>query len=138
MKKALATTAVLFLYIFVFEWVFHGIMLAEQYRATAYLWRPESEMMARMGWMVGGQFLIAVFLSRIFGHLESGYVKMGALLGALYGAGQLIMYSVAPYTLLLTVVWVVGAVVEYALAGLVYGFVVALLLRRTVSQDYIP
>jgi len=124
MKSTILATIALFAYVFVFEWVFHGMILADMYQATADIWRTEEEMMSKMGWMIGGQFLMAVFLVQIFQYLETGFTKVGALLGALYGSGQLVMYSVAPYPMLLIASWIAGGIVEYAVAGLLYCCVV--------------
>ena len=83
MKCNVIATAVLFVYIFVFEWVFHGVILADMYQSTAELWRSEEAMMVKLGWMIAGQALIAIFLVQIFRQLQSNAVKVGALLGAL-------------------------------------------------------
>ena len=32
-----------FLFIFFYEWIFHGVVLKETYLQTANLWRPESD-----------------------------------------------------------------------------------------------
>ena len=124
MKCNVIATAVLFVYIFVFEWVFHGVILADMYQSTAELWRSEEAMMEKLGWMIAGQALIAIFLVQIFRHLQSNTVKVGALLGALYGSAQLVMYSVAPYPLGLTLIWIVGGIVEYTLAGVLFCWMV--------------
>lgn len=129
MKTVAISTIVLFVYIFFYEWILHGVLLDASYLATAELWRSEEAMLEKMGFMVGGQFLIAVFLVQIFQRMPSGWIFVGLCLGALYSAGQLVMYAVAPYPLDLTVKWIVGALVEYGLAGVIYGVLAARLAR---------
>lgn len=111
-----------FVFIFIFEMVFHGMLLGETYKTTAQLWRPESEMEAYMPWMLGGQLLFSVmfcyiytFAAKCTGMMEG--VRYGLLIGLLMASTNIIFYSVQPLPLDLVVIWIVGGLLETALAG---------------------
>lgn len=124
MNKYLKSLFIIFIFIFLYEWLLHGFILKGAYEATASLWRPEANMQKLLPFMFIGQFFIAFFACLLFARSDSSKVKdfviFGALLGALAGAGQVIMYTVAPYPLYLTVSWIAGGVVEFALAGYLF------------------
>ncbi len=118
-KFVLATLAV-FGFIFVFEWIFHGIFLNDFYEETQYLWRPKGE--ANMTIMVFAQMLFALVFVRIFTH---GYQNKGAMEGVRYGAliglllipNSLIFYAVQPLPEALVTLWIIGGMVEMILCG---------------------
>ena len=124
MNKYLKSLFVMFVFIFLYEWLLHGIILKDSYQATASLWRPEAQMQKLLPFMFAGQFFIAFFVCLLFARSDSTRVKdfviFGALIGALAGSGQVIMYSVAPYPMYLTVCWIIGGVIEFALAGYLF------------------
>jgi hypothetical protein len=121
-KRFLLAWIGVFVVIFGFEWLFHGMYMKEMYLQTASLWRTEAEMHALFHWMLIGQFLFAGIFSYIFtkGYENKGIgegVRYGFLIGLLMGAPQLIMYAVAPYPMEMIVKWIVGGIVEFCLAG---------------------
>jgi hypothetical protein len=65
-KSLLITILVAFITVFATDFLIHGVLLAGTYKATASLWRPEAEMMAKMPWMMLGQFLAAAAFTMIF------------------------------------------------------------------------
>ena len=124
MKKCIITVVALFVYIFIADMIFHGFLLRDTYMATAQLWRPEADMKSYMIYMIAGQFLIALFMASIFTHGYKGTgikegVKFGLLLGGLEAGKNLIMYSVAPYPMSLTLSWIGIAFVESVIAGII-------------------
>lgn len=124
MKKCTLSVIVLFVFIFIADFVFHGILMRDSYMATAQLWRPEAEMQSYMGYMLAGQFLIALFLASVFVHGYKGTgikegVKFGLLMGGLEAGKNFIMYAVAPYPMSLSLCWIGIAFVESILAGII-------------------
>ena len=129
-KKLLICTLVVFFGICVSDYLIHGVILRNLYLDTAPLWRPESEMMAYMGHRFFGQFITSFFFSLIF---AKGYEGKGMLEGARFGLilggfemGQhFVMHAVAPYPVLLTLLWIcfgfIQSVFVGIIASLVYG-----------------
>ena len=113
-----------FVFVFIYEWVFHGVFLEGLYQQTSHLWRTEEEMFLKFHWMVIGQLVLSVMFCFIF---TKGYENRGIGEGVRYGlwmaiflsSPSLIMYAVAPYPFALIAAWIVGGVVEFMIAGVI-------------------
>src|SRR5690349_12907057 len=100
-KRLLLAIVAVFVFIFAFEWVFHGVLLKGIYAETANLWRPESEMTARFHWLVIGQAVIAVMFGVLFARGfaaggVAGGIRLGIIIGLLRIGLDLITYAVQP------------------------------------------
>ena len=123
-KRLVISSIAVFIFIFIFEWLFHGMILADAYQATAQLWRTEADMQSHFYWMLLGQLLFAVMFCFIF---TKGYQQKGLAEGARYGfymalfisTTTLVMYAVTPYPGTLVTAWIIGGIVELVLAGMI-------------------
>ncbi len=130
LKRLILTALTLFVVVFVFEWVFHGGLMASVYEQTAELWRSEQEMTDRFVWMIVGQLMLASAVALLFAWgCKAGGVREGLTLGAILAllrmAGNTVMYVVAPYPVRLIAWWDAGATIEMLLLGLVAGLIYA-------------
>jgi len=111
-----------FTFIFIFDWVFHGILLESSYQATYALWRSKDEMTAHFPWLVAGQLSMAVFITLLYygfvrdRRLGSG-LGFGLVIGLFMASPYLINYAVTPYPLSLVASWIGGSIVEFFLVG---------------------
>ena len=111
-----------FAFIFIFEWVFHTVLLESSYQATAAFWRSQDEMTAHFPWLVAGQFGTAVFITLVYygfvrdRRLASG-LRFGLVIGLFMASPFLINYAVTPYPMSLVISWMGGSVVEFFLIG---------------------
>ncbi len=133
-KRFVLAGLAVFVFIFFYEWVLHGMILKNLYIASPNLWRTEAEMERYFLWLVLGQFLVAIIFAYIFlkGYENRGVAegaRYGFLIGLLFGAPTLIMYAVQPLQPILVVAWIVGGIVEYVLAGVI----LAAIYRRPAS-----
>ncbi len=118
-------SVVVFVFIAVYEWIFHGILLHDMYMQTVSLWRSEAEMQSNFHWLVLGQLFLAVMFCFIFtkGYENKGLaegLRYGVLIGLLVFIGRnLIMYAVQPLPAKLVIMWIVGGIIEMAIAGLI-------------------
>lgn len=124
MKKRLLTILAVFVTMFVLDFFIHGMILKPTYQATASMWRPEMSMPQYCIWMLAGKLVLSCFFTLIFipGYKGKGPkegVRFGFLIGGLQAGGQLIMYSVMPYPLHLTMSWILLGFVENAILGAV-------------------
>lgn len=122
-RYLLASIAV-FIFIFVFEWIFHGMFLEGIYMATANLWRTEEAMQELFYIMIVGQLLLALMFCFIFtrGYENRGIgegVRYGLYVGLLFAGPTLVMYAVAPYPINMVLYWIIGAIIEFILAGVI-------------------
>jgi hypothetical protein len=125
-RLVLACIAV-FVFVFGYEWVFHGILLKDAYAKTANLWRPDPEMQGYFGWLLLGQFILAVTFCLIYAvrsgshyHLGTG-VGYGFLIGLMRAGLGCITYAVQPVPGSLIGSWFVGGLIEVMLAGAILG-----------------
>ena len=121
-KRFISASIAVFLFIFFYDWVFHGIYLRDLYMQTQNIWRPETEMTQYFGWVVGGQALLSVIFCAIFlkGYENRGIfegVRYGFLIALLMTGPMLIMYAVQPIPIELLCNWVVGELIQYTVAG---------------------
>lgn len=94
-KRFVMASSSVFLFIVIYDWVFHGVVLEEIYQQTANLWRPESDMEFYFIWLTLGQFIFSMIFSLFFlrGYENKGMVegiKYGALMGVFFCTPNLI------------------------------------------------
>ena len=125
-KRLLLTALAVFVFIFAYEWVFHGILLKDTYGMTPNLWRPQTEMMQQFQWLVLGQIVIALVFTLLFaqgfsaGGVAAG-IKLGILVGLLRLGLDLITYAVQPLPAKLIVFWFFGGLLEAVVTGVIAG-----------------
>ena len=123
-KNLVFASLAVFIFIFLYDWVVHGMLLQDAYHATANLWRPEEDMAKFFQFMVAGQALLAFMFCFIFakGYEARGImegVRFGVYIGLLFSAKLLIMYAVAPYPLTLIYAWLGAKFGLTILAGVI-------------------
>ncbi len=122
-KSLLITILVAFVTVWVTDFLIHGVWLSATYGETKELWRPEAEMLAKMPFMLLGQFLVATSFTLIFAacvaekRCLSCSLKFSACIGVMTGGAQIIMYAVQPLPGLLVVKWCVAYLVQALVLG---------------------
>lgn len=125
---ALAIVAV-FAGVWVTDFLIHGVWLANAYKETMSLWRPEAEMRSHMGWLLLGQFLwAATFVlvwSKGFPATASlgGACLFGLTMGVFFQASTLVTYAVQPLPGHLALKWFVSNVAQGGLMGVIAFYV---------------
>lgn len=113
-----------FITVFVFDWLWHGILMMDMYNETAALWRSEAEMSDYFLFMLLMQFVLAKWLVFIYTRNVEGKgwtegLRYGALmggLGAIFGAQT---YAFMPLPVAIPAYWAVGYMIQFILVGLV-------------------
>jgi len=128
MKRCLLSVVAVFIFVFGFEWLFHGVLMADAYSQTASMWRTDEAMQAKFGWIIGGHFLFALMLTIVFkrGYENRGLlegVRFGIIMALLLNAPMLAMYAVAPYPDMMVVKWVAAGFVKLIGVGLILAFI---------------
>lgn len=128
MKRWWMTSGAVFAWIFATDFVIHGWYLGETYQMTANLWRSQDEMRNFMGWMTGGQALIAIWLSFIFtkGYENKGWqegVRYGFLIGLLVVSHYFMQYATTPMPMGLFMNWIWTGLAQCVGAGVVASLV---------------
>ncbi len=122
--RIFTATVAAFIFIFVFGWAFHGILLKDIYAGLpAGLYRPEAGMQDFILWLLGGQFVVAIALTLLISRAANNQgLKTGAyygfMIGLLSAGSQMATYALMPIPLELLAWWVAGSLVEMTLIGM--------------------
>lgn len=114
--------------IFLFDFLYHGMMLGKSYADTAEAWRPEEEMMSRMPLQISCYFIISIgfCLAWALGFGGRG-IKVGALYGCFLGimsiGGVLLNFVFLPIPDQFMLPWAIGGVLSSVIAGIVVALV---------------
>lgn len=136
-KRLTLAIVVMCVAVFLTNFLIHSVWLQSAYKETMSLWRTESEMNARFGWMLLGQFLFASTFTAIWaaGFAERQCVGCAicyGLLMALFGqAVTIINYVVMPLPPSLAVKWFVAGIAQ----GLVMGVLVYFLYKPKPAES---
>ena len=114
-----------FIFIAASDMLIHGLWLGPVYKATHELWRTEEQMNARLGWMFGGQFLIAVTFVTLWAVGFAGNAKLtcalkfGLFMGLFNQSQTMIGYVVTPMPGSLAAKWFCTGIAQAVLLGIV-------------------
>jgi hypothetical protein len=128
-KRLILAIVVVFVGIFITDFLIHGLWLKADYDSTMSLWRSEAEMQSYMGWMMAGQFLAAVTFTVLYalGFASKrcpGYACLyGLAMGLFMQANTFIMYAVQPLPLSLAIKWIAAGGAQAVVIGLLVYFV---------------
>ena len=97
-----------FVFIFLFEFLVHGILMMGMYEATMTVWRPQSE--SNMVIMMLSQFLTAMAISFFYPVLGSDKdckkaIPFGFGLGLVMAMPQIATYSYLPIPISISIAW---------------------------------
>lgn len=125
-KRNVKSAIAVFIFVFIYEWLLHGKLLAGQYQGTAHLWRTPDDFADFYPYMLLLQFVFSLWLATLFDkNYENKGVDEGIRFGTLIGTGLAIItlgwYVVLPVSSDLGITWALGAFVE----GLGVGYVLS-------------
>jgi hypothetical protein len=125
LKKFFIAFVAAWVWIFVFGWVYHGMLMHNTYAAMPNLMRAPAEVQFQL--IVLGQIVMAFFFTLIFvrgfgsGGGVAGGFRYGILLALFLCGLDVIDYAVEPLTTTVLFAWCVGGIVELAMAGVIVG-----------------
>jgi hypothetical protein len=126
---------VVFVFIFLAEWVFHGLIMDGFYDEAQHLLRPETDGGGCMIWMIIGFLLMAFGFCFIF---TKGYENKGIGEGIRFGlyvaiafsvSTSLIGFSVYPYP----ASWVIGWIIGEPIIAIISGIIIAAIYKPRVA-----
>ena len=124
-KSLIVTILVAFVTVAATDFLIHAVWLGTTYKATASLWRPEAELNTMRPLMMLGEFFAATAFTMIFAacvaekRSMSCTLKYAASMGVFSGAGQFMMYCVQPIPGSLAAKWILAAIVQAVLLGII-------------------
>jgi hypothetical protein len=125
-KKFFIAFVAAFVFLFVFGFLWYGMLMHGAHQAVPSLFRPEAEFKDHFSWLVLGHIVMAFFLTMLYVRfVPGGGVGAGATLGFLvalvYAGADLISFAVQPLTHKILAGWIVGDVIQFAIAGAIIG-----------------
>ena len=128
-SRYVLASVVVFVYFFLAEYVFHGVILSGWYEEGIHLLRPEAEATRYFVWMLLGFLILSFGFGFIFlkGYEGKGLCegfRFGLYVGIAFAAStSLINYAVFPFPGKWIVAWVIGYPVIMILAGMIFAAV---------------
>lgn len=117
---------VVFVYLFVIEWLFHGVIMNSWYQENLSLMRSRADAGSFAVWMILGFLVLAFGFCYVF---TKGYENKGLAEGIRYGlyvafafsiSMTLVNYSVFPWPAKWVIAWIIGGIIIMVLAGLIF------------------
>lgn len=121
-KKYILATIAAFIFIFILEWLWHGMLMKSMYETTKSVWRPEDP--AYMGYIFASQLLFALVLTFIYTKIGKHInynrgLAFGFFAGLLLAMPQLGSYSYLPIPLSISLMWMLASLLKGMGAGLI-------------------
>lgn len=116
-ERLVLSVVALFAFVFLFDWVYHGMLLRDLYTTTASLWRTTAQMQDYVHWAVIVQLLFVFVVTLIYARYAAGKgidegVRFGLYIGLLLGVMCFGMYAYMPIPISLALAWLVGDIIK--------------------------
>jgi hypothetical protein len=125
-KKFFFAFIAAWIFVFAFGFVWYGNLMHSIHDEVPVLWRTEADFGSHFPWLVLGHAVMAFFLTLLYasfvasGGAGAG-VKLGVMIAFLYIGNNLITFAVQPLTTKILAGWMVGGLLEFAIAGAIVG-----------------
>jgi hypothetical protein len=138
MKRFIIAFIAAYIFLFVWGWLFNGVLLKDVYAETPNLWRSQSEMASLFHWIIIGQALIVFSFVMIYANgFAGGGIMAGIRLGLLLeiaGIGmRLGFYALQPIPGKLILYGSIGGIIEMVIVGAMVGAIYKHATREAVS-----
>jgi hypothetical protein len=125
-KKFVIAFIAAFVFLFVFGFLWYATLMHGAHREVPTLLRPEADLNSYFGWIILGHVVMAFFFTLLCTrYVPTGgagaTTALGILVGLVYAGPHLISFAVQPLTTKILCGWIVGAVIQFAIAGAIIG-----------------
>ncbi len=125
-KKFFIAFVAAFAFIFVFGFIWYAKLMHGVYSEVPALWRPEAEHGSYFGWLIFGHIVMAFFLTLLCAKFvpaggAGACAGLGILVALVHIGIDFIFYAVQPLTTKILCGWIVGDLIQFAIAGAIIG-----------------
>ena len=125
-KRGVLALIAAFIFIFLFDFVWHGILMKPAYMETPEHWRPPAELQTHFGFLLLGQAVIAfaftgLYVSKVGRQSAATGLGYGIVIGILLAGGGLVRFAAEPLTPTVLGMWMVGGLIEFGAVGALVG-----------------
>ena len=126
MKRFILAFLAAYIFLFVWGWLFNGVLLKDVYAETPNLWRSQSEMASLFHWIIIGQALVVfsfvmIYASGFAGGGVIAGIRLGLLLEIAAIGMRLGFYAVQPIPGKLILYGSIGGLIEMVIGGAMVG-----------------
>ena len=126
-KKFFFAFIAAFVFLFVFGFIWYATLMHGAHREVATLF----------AWLIFGHIVMAFFLTLLCARFVPGGgagagATLGILVGLVYAGPHLISFAVQPLTTKIVCGWIVGGVIQFAIAGAIIGAIYKPASRTTI------
>jgi hypothetical protein len=125
-KRGFPAFLIAFVLIFLFGFLWHGMLMKGAYLETASLWRSEPDFQKHFWILILGHAVVAfaftgLYVSKVGSNSAATGLGYGIVLGILCAGVELIRFAVEPLTVRILLMWLVGDVLQFAIVGAAVG-----------------
>lgn len=125
-KRGFPAFLAAFVFIFLFGFVWHGILMKSAYMETSTLWRPEADFQNHFWILILGHAVIAfaftgLYVSKVGINSPASGIGCGIVIGILTSGVNLIRFATEPLTTKILWMWFAGDLICFALMGAIVG-----------------
>ena len=125
-KKFFLAFIAAFVFLFVFGFLWYAKLMHGAHREVPGLLRPEADLGNYFPWIICGHIVMAFFLAVLCSRFvpaggAGAAATLGILVALVYAGPHLITYAVQPITTTILCGWIVGALIQFAIAGAIIG-----------------
>jgi len=125
-KRGFIAFVIAFAFIFLFGFVWHGILMKGAYMETSALWRAEADFNSHFWILILGHAVVAfaftgLYVSKVGINSPGTGVGYGIVIGILGCGINLIRFAVEPLTTKILGLWFAGDLICFALMGAIVG-----------------
>ena len=115
-----------FVVIFLFGFVWHGFLMKGMYAETASLWRSQTDFQNHFWVLILGHAVVAfaftgLYVSKVGLNSSSVGLGYGIVIGMFAAGVEIIRFAVEPLTTKILLMWIIGDILQFAIAGAVIG-----------------
>jgi hypothetical protein len=115
-----------FVLVFLFGFVWHGVLMKGMYNETASLWRTEGDFQNHFWILILGHAVVAfaftgLYVSKVGLNSAATGLGYGVVIGIFCAGVELIRFAVEPITTKILCMWIVGDIIQFAVVGAVVG-----------------
>lgn len=125
-KRGFPAFIAAFVGIFLFEFLWHGMLMKSAYMEVPSMWRPPDEFSSHFLFLILGQLVVAfaftgLYVSKVGVNSAATGAGYGIVIGLLCAGGGLIRFAVEPITTKILCMWIAGGLIEFAIIGAIVG-----------------
>ena len=125
-KRGFLAFIVAFVFMFLFGFLWHGMLMKPMYQATALLWRPEADFNNHFPILILGHAVVAfaftgLYVSKVGVNCAGVGFGYGIVIGIFACGVNIIRFAVEPLTTNILLMWFAGDLICFAIMGALVG-----------------